>query len=147
MHISTKRNTFYIFNILISLVVGLIVYVCYRPDTHVSQIVYNVLGISADCIATIDVLPTWLLLFARNYLGDISWAYALTFTICYIWLGTGGRMIHVFGIVATFETGIEILQMVDIIPGTFDWWDILVEICITAFSMLLIKTIHKENRT
>ena len=117
----------------------------FRPDTYVSQALYNVIGVSVDGIITKDALPTWLLLFIRNFLGDISWAYALTFTIGYIWLTPGGRMIPVFGIVTIFEIGIEVLQKVGIIPGTFDWWDIFLEICITAFVMLLIKNLDKEN--
>lgn len=142
---ATAQHIFYWLNILVSLFLGLAIYVFFRPDAYVSQALYNVMGVSVDGIITKDALPTWLLLFIRNFLGDISWAYALTFTICYIWLTPGGRMIPVFGIVTIFEIGIEVLQKVCIIPGTFDWWDIFLEICITAFVMLLIKNLGKET--
>lgn len=145
--LTVRQHIFYCLNILVSLILGLAVYVCYRPDTYVSQFVYNVLGFSFDKIIHANVLPTWVLRFIRNYLGDISWAYALTFTICYVWLKPDGRMLPVFGIVATFETVIEVFQGIDIVPGTFDWLDIFLEICITAFVMLLIKIKHKESQT
>ena len=144
---SARQHIFYCLNILVSLILGLAVYVCFRPDTYVSHVVYNVLGVSVDGIIPTNGLPAWLLLFIRNYLGDISWAYALTFTIFYIWLGMDGKLVTAFCIVTAFEIGIEVLQKTDIVLGTFDWWDIFLEICITAFIMLLIKILHKENKT
>ena len=144
---TTMRHIFYCLNILVSLIFGLAVYVCYRPDTYVSQFVYNVLGFSVNEIIPVNVLPTWLLQFVRNYLGDISWAYALTFTICYIWLKPGGRVLPALGIAMAFEIVSEVLQRIDVVPGTFDWLDIFLEICITAFLMLLIKIKHKERQT
>ena len=144
---STMRHIFYCVNILASLILGLAVYVCYRPDSYVSQVVYNIFGVSFDNIIPANVLPKWLLMFIRNYLGDISWAYALTFTVCYIWLTPSGRLLPAFGIIATFEVAIEVLQLIDVAPGTFDWLDVFLEICITAFIMLLIKIKLKEKQT
>lgn len=143
MNRTMKQHMFYALNISMSLVIGLIVYVCFRPDTYVSQVVYDVLGISPDVVLSATWLPTWLLLFVRNFLADIIWAYALTFTVCYILWDQSKSMLPIFGIVATFEICIEVSQKLGIMPGTFDWWDIFLEICITAFVMLLIKILSK----
>ena len=146
MNRTMKQHMFYALNISISLVIGLIVYVCYRPDTYVSQAVYNLLGISPDIGGFVNWLPTWLLLFIRNYLADIIWAYALTFTICYILWNQKKSMFPIFGIVAVFEICIEVSQKVGIMSGTFDWYDIFLEICISALVMLVIKTKYKEKQ-
>ena len=146
MNRTMKQHMFYALNISISLVIGLIVYVCYRPDTYVSQAVYNLLGISHDIGGFANWLPTWLLLFIRNYLADIIWAYALTFTICYILWNQNKSMFPIFSIVAVFEICIEVSQKVGIMSGTFDWFDIFLEICISALVMLVIKTKYKEKQ-
>ena len=134
--IKAKRNVFFVLNILLSLVIGLTVYVFCRPDTHVSKIVHNLLGVSPEV-----VLPEWVMSFLRNYMADVLWAYALTFTVIYI-LGSG---FLTFAIVAIFEICIEVSQKVGIMSGTFDWVDIILEVCISALVMLLINTIQKEK--
>ena len=144
-HIITKRHTFYLLNIIISLVIGLTVYVCYRPDTFVSNVVYKMFGTRPDVEMYTSMLPQWLTIFIQNYLADILWAYALTFTVSYIWLDQSGSALQVFGIVAVFEFFMEFSQKIDIMPGTFDWMDIVLEICITALLMPFIKTLCKEN--
>lgn len=146
MNRTMKQHMFYALNISISLVIGLIVYVCCRPDTYVSQAVYNLLGIFPDIGGFVNWLPTWLLLFIRNYLADIIWAYALTFTVCYILWNQNKSMFPIFGIVAVFEICIEVSQKVGIMSGTFDWFDIFLEICISALVMLVIKTKYKEKQ-
>ena len=146
MNRTIKQHMFYALNISASLVIGLIIYLCYRPDTYVSQAVYNLLGISPDIGVFVKLLPTWLLLFIRNYLADIIWAYALTFTICYILWNQNKSMFPIFGIVAVFESCIEVSQKVGIMSGTFDWFDIFLEICISALVMLVIKTKYKEKQ-
>ena len=142
---TTKWHIFYVLNILVSLVLGLTVYVCWRPDTYVSQVVYNILGITSNIGSFIYLLPDWIISFCRNFLADMLWAYALTFTICYIWWDFRKSMLSVFVITTAFEVGIEFFQKMGIMSGTFDWLDIILEVCISALIMLFIKTIHKEN--
>ena len=141
---ASALHIFYSLNILFSLVLGLIVYVCWRPDAFISQVVYDVLGVSPNIGAFLNALPDWAILFCRNFLADILWAYALTFTTCYIWRSIGKSMFPAFVVTATFEVCIEFFQKIGLMSGTFDWLDILLEVCVSAAIMLLIKTIHKE---
>ena len=143
---SVTQHIFYCLNIVVPLIFGSAIYVCYRPDTYISQFVYNTLGISPNVGVFTDVLPAWVVSFIQNYLADILWAYSLTFTVYYIWRKQSSSSYEAFGIVIAFEFCIEFSQKPGIMSGTFDWIDIFLEVCITVLATLLIKSHDKESQ-
>lgn len=138
---------FYGLNILIPLMAGSLCYLSLRPDTYLSQAVYEVLGFEPDPIALQSFLPHGLQIFFRNHMCDILWAYALTFSIFAVWTDETSHMYPKVLLAVVFEAGIEFMQRIGILSGTFDIWDIFLEIGTTALAALLIKKHEttKEN--
>lgn len=139
INFTVRQHLFYLVNIIFSLAIGVSVYVFFRPDTHISQVIYRFLGVRPLFFPQNILFPEWLALFIRNYLADILWAYALSFTVCYILWHPNRNTILSFAIVSIFEICMEVFQKTGFLSGTFDWLDIFYEICISAFAMLYIK--------
>lgn len=136
-----KIFTFWSLNILIPLFSGLILYLLFRSDTYVSQFIYGIFAIPKN--AAILCGDSRFFKFIRFYACDILWAYSLTFLLSLIIGHKSIQNIIVFIIALSFDGTIEFLQKFDIIPGTFDIIDILLEAVITVFALLII--IHKFN--
>ena len=73
------------------------------------------------------------------------WAYSLTFAVYVILCDHSQYMPKMLVTCFAFETGIELLQLVDVLKGTFDWWDIALEICATAMASLIIKHTRRKH--
>ena len=84
--------------------------------------------------------------FVRNYLCDALWAYALTMTVCGI-LGQTKRAIGGTAVlcVAT-ETLLEFAQRLPFVRGTFDGWDIFIQIIATAIALVDIIYCFKVRK-
>jgi hypothetical protein len=66
------------------------------------------------------------------------WAYSLTFTVFLILGFKYESLKPTLIICAVFEVSIEFLQKFGVIPGTFDFLDILLELCVTIFAVIII---------
>lgn len=135
-----KRSNliFYGGNIFGALVAGVLVYFLFRPDTYVSQVICSGLGIEWP-VGVIGVFPDWIVVFLRNYMCDMFWAYALTFAVGALLHDVLGSSFSVLLVCGIFEIVIELSQEIGIMSGTFDMVDVVLEICITAFVTLIIK--------
>lgn len=134
-----KKFLFGCLHILFPLLLGLALYLCFRPDTYISQLFYQVLGLSP---VSVTRLPGWLLAFLQNFACDMLWAYALTCCVYLIW---GGRLLPVGLLCVGFSAAMELLQYFGVISGTFDFWDILLQSCATALAALSIKAFFKPK--
>ena len=81
----------------------------------------------------------WLVTLCRNFLPDILWAYSLTFAVALVWLPEEKVILKVLVICISFEIGVELSQKIGLISGTFDWLDIIFEVCATVLGALIIK--------
>lgn len=129
---------------MIPIVLGMVIYLLTRPDTYISQWIYH-LGISVSDPGRGGVLPKWLWMFLCNFSADMLWAYSLAFAVYLILCDHSKYMPITLVICLTFETGIELLQLLGLINGTFDWWDIALEICATAMASLIIKNTRRKH--
>lgn len=65
--------------------------------------------------------------FLRNFSCDMLWAYALTIAIFWCREKEPDKRLKTISECVLFETMLEILQYVEILSGTFDFWDIFVQ--------------------
>lgn len=83
--------------------------------------------------------------FVRNYFFDLLWAYALAGVIC-LFCDNNAHAVWGSIVGATLlGAAMEILQLIGVAPGTFDFWDIFVE-CLGAMAgVLIIKTTRRNK--
>ena len=122
---------FLVCNILIPLAIGAYIYIFWDSDSYFGNFVRSVLAIpntgSDSCLAQI----------MRNWGCDFLYAYALFFA-----LYASTRRIPVsICYAAMCSIGLELLQLiqVDFLKcGTFDMWDILIEIIAICFAAIFV---------
>ncbi len=136
-----KRTAFYLVNILLPLLIGATVYILFRPDTYFSGFVYHLLRFKIGVLT----VPKTLEYVFRNYLPDMTWAYALTFSVS--WVLYSCKLRYITTVSVCFCMLFEFSQLFGWLSGTFDYWDITLEICMTALCALIIKSHEaKEKR-
>ncbi|PCJ51989.1 MAG: hypothetical protein COA70_13280 [Planctomycetota bacterium] len=75
---------------------------------------------------TADSLPSWVIF----NLPDGLWAYALTASLCLTWAERPCRERATWlALPLVLTTGSELLQARGIVPGTFDWLDVVTMTC------------------
>lgn len=126
-------NKFYIWNIILPLVIGTIVYLYVKPSAPISQLIYFILHISPPVLR---VGPTGIHRFIQCYLCDILWSYSLTFALS-LYLGRD-RLLLTYVIAASFSTLVEVLQLLPYILGSFDIFDIIVQLIACTISIRII---------
>jgi hypothetical protein len=133
-----KEHSFYLVHTSIALLLGLFIYIVFRPDTYISKYLlgYTHLRTFSNYILVKD---NCIILFTRNYLCDILWAYALTFAAWTVGFSRVRReYLSLGGSCILFELLVEIMQKFHIISGTFDILDILMEIAATWIALVII---------
>lgn len=135
---------FYLWNMLVPLLMGTVLYILFRPDTYITSFFYRLSGMEENGLGDVIVLPGWLGALCRNFLPDILWAYALTFGVGVVWRDAGGFPVFTVIICALFEVAFELGQGMGLWVGTFDWWDIGLEICATVLAALILNS-RKEK--
>ena len=147
-HKTRKKNThFYLWNILGSLLLGLVIYLILRPQSYISQAIYSVFPCGIGNAANQNGGHI-LLRLLNNFGPDMLWAYAMTFTVMLI-LGDGKRKwIQCACICMALETGTELMQKAGLLSGTFDPLDIAVEVIATwsAMSVIILYFYVRRNR-
>ena len=138
------RIVFRIMNIFVPLLSGLMLYVLMTDDTYISQWIRSVSVFEKDPVLRPEA---GLLRFCRNHLCDMCWSYSMVFCVAWI-LGDGAEQLTVSVSVCTlFSVLLELFQSSAVFPGTFDVWDILLEIvsCLTA-GMVIYTNIRRKRK-
>ena len=128
---SFKR--FCILNIVLPLVIGTIVYVHVKPSAPISQLIYFLLHIETPVL---NIKPTGIHRFIQYYLCDILWSYSLTFALS-LYLGKD-RLLLAYVIAASFSTMVEVLQLLPQVLGSFDIFDIIVQLIACTIGIHII---------
>ena len=121
-------------HILIPLLAGALVYICWVPTACVSQIAYKVSGLHP--LPETENADTGS--FITCYLGDFLWAYSLLFLVALITVHRKRDLIPVLILCILFETGTECLQLTSLMSGTFDFYDIVIEILANLLGCMMI---------
>ncbi|MGN0320491.1 MAG: hypothetical protein ACI4D1_06235 [Lachnospira sp.] len=131
----TKKEVF--INIILPIMTGAVIYYIISPDVVFVQRIDAFIGTGMH--AGEQAARNAVTVLIRNYLPDILWAYALTFSILF---ATGNNAAHLRGIfltAASFSTVMEILQLTPLVKGTFDVADIIVEVVAELVAVFIIK--------
>lgn len=141
-----RNFLFWSLNIFIPLIIGFFVYVFFCPDTYISILFFKFYPLHPinDSFENFFHSPFQILI--RSYLCDSLWAYALLFSVSLLLRQSKNNLLISIIVCASFESIIEFLQMFPNIPGTFDLYDILIEIMTTIFAAMVIKIHNKKYR-
>ena len=122
-------------SVVIPIILGAVVYFCFRPDTYISHVAQNAgipvinLGMSGSVIAK----------FLRNFFPDIAWAYALPNALFLAFGGDRKKVVEIAAVTAIMIAVSEILQFCGIISGTGDLVDIILELCSACMAIVLVR--------
>ena len=137
---------FYVFNILWSILLGTFVYVLFRRDTYIYKIIAQIISIP---VISLDDIPAAIKIILNYYVSDALWAYALEFSVFYCLMDYDNKYTCAFSACCLFEIVMEFLQKWQFLRGTFDWFDICVEILSNVIALYIIKiwedTHEKKN--
>ena len=128
------KKIVFIFLLLFS---GLLVYWFF--DANI--IFFKVTGITHLPSGNWNHSPVALLI--RNYLPDFLWAMAVMNTAVFIW-EKKFPMIYVYMLFALPFLS-EIMQVFKLVPGTFDWYDLLVYVIVFIFVLSIKKRTHEKE--
>lgn len=132
----------YILNIIAPLLMGVSIYILFRPDAYISNRFLSFLKIHTE---TNTISSGRFVRALCNYVPDFLWAYSLTFTTALIFGQSFIERVQAFFVCIVFETAIELLQRFGLISGTFDVWDIAAEAAASLSALALIS--EYEERT
>ena len=142
-----KSAIFWSLIITIPLLVGLVIYLVFKPSAFISRLFFDLLGQQPLIIQT---PKCWFWNFIRFYLCDLLWAFSFT-AVLQLVLGSGQihtllSLLSLLSLLICIIAGvaIELLQQQGIISGTFDIWDLLVESIGSILS--LITTTYKRRK-
>lgn len=125
-------------NICTPLVIGGALYYYYCPDVLFVKLLDKIFVPfhSTEIVTDLPLL--------RCYIFDLLWAYSLFFSV-YYFIGSELGLSKLLLIVILFETIIETIQLIPAIPGTFDPYDLLLEILLNLFVIKIIQISRRNN--
>jgi hypothetical protein len=142
-HLTVKRKLFFFtVHILVPLLVGGVVYVCWRDPNLLMFKWFGALGLerSIESLRAVTAagqgLPHWVL----YSLPDGLWVYALTALMVLLWRGTKSLPAKAFwlSLGLLLGAGAELGQLAGLLPGAFDRVDLIV--CLIAPAAALVFT-------
>ena len=134
------KKLFFLGSIIAPLLIGGALYMALSPEVFFSKITMNIYG-----LRQIHFEHNFLLRFVRFYFLDMLWAYSLVFALSFA-IGNEAECPEVLILAAIFSVAIEVLQKYNIMPGTYDWADIIFELLAEIIAAFIIKNIKKEER-
>ncbi len=132
-----KKNIFLILNIIIPLLAGLGIYVFMKDTTYINDF----LGLSFNYVP-----KTFIGTFIVNWFCDFLWSYAFVFTLYLVLEPFSKRIIISPVITVIVGTALELMQKSGTLTGTFDWWDIAVELVAVLVAVAVLK-IRKTSKS
>ena len=129
----TWRLFFSIINVVSALILGLTIYLVFVPTAHISQLIYDIIGINLQAKYNFKEYSI-----VKCYVADFLWAYALFNLIVVIQADKVKDFLCVGIECVLFACLIEALQLTPLFDGTFDVLDILVEVIAIGFAFFVI---------
>lgn len=136
-----KRGiVFLVLNISVPIMIGAIIYYLFCPDVIFVQQVDAIWGhgIHVNCFNMNNILVR----FIRNYFLDMIWGYALVFTLYLFIANNTAELMKIFIVSFVFSAIMEILQLASFVRGTFDIFDIVVELIAEISAVFIIKNFN-----
>ena len=126
-----KELLFYLLNIVVPLLIGTYIYIRYSPNVIFVGYLNNFVELKAKELNSAT-------LFLRNYFCDFCWSYSLAFFISFIYY-ENLSLVYSILIPTTIGSVIELLQLIGFINGTYDLFDIFVELLATLLCFMILK--------
>lgn len=136
MNYNYKKYLFLILNTIVPLISGLAIYIFMKSGTFINTLS----GVDFHYIP-----KTVFGLFIVNWFCDFLWAYALVFALYIVLSPFKSKLLFSCVISVLLGLILEILQGVNILSGTFDWWDIIIEIVAVIIAMSIINKTNKKD--
>lgn len=118
--INRKQEAFWWMNILISLLLGTVLYCILNSGFFLTNVVRGLFGPHKKLIFGHALVSKKLFTAVCLYGRDFLWAYALVFAIAYWMKGSLKGLRQAFSIVAGFEILLELWKLSSFMSGTFD---------------------------
>lgn len=133
------KKTIILLNVTAPIIIGAVFYYIFGRDTVFVELIDNILGFSMHITNTGNNFGIKM---ARCYLPDFLWAYALMSAVLLFW----GYDKRIIALVIIYETVLELLQLFSCVKGTFDVWDILIEILAGIIVIKLFRRSLKNEK-
>jgi len=131
-------------NIVMPILVGSVIYYLFSPNVLFVKRIDSIIGLNYHI--KLSGNSNLVLEFIRNYFLDMLWAYALVIALFYFIGNNAASLSKIFLIAFSFSVALEILQVTPIAEGTFDLYDITVELLAEIVAVFIIKKYFLEER-
>lgn len=132
---NNKRRLFTALNILLPLIAGVMVYIFIQKNTHLENVLVGIFAVDFKPL----IWSGWTYTFTICWLCDVLWAYSLTFSLWAVLCPWKNAVL--FSVVLAFVAGVsfELLQFFEVMSGTFDIFDIILELMAASLAAVVIK--------
>ena len=130
-----RKNLFLFANIIIPLFIGLAIYLLCYKNTYINTTFESIF----DCSLPYVYFDNAFHRFITCWACDILWAYALTFALFFCFKEFKKSLLFLSCLSFLLSIIIEFLQFGGYINGTFDIWDIILEISAILLAVIIIK--------
>lgn len=130
-----RKNIFLFANVLCPLLIGLLIYLfCYK-STYINTAFVNFFGFPLPYFYFNNSFHRFITCWAC----DILWAYSLTFSLYLCFKQFKNSLFIIGALSIAFALIMELLQLFNVINGTFDILDIILEFSAILFAVIIIK--------
>lgn len=158
-----RRVQFFLLaNVLIPLFLGSFLYCLLSPEVILVKWADAYLGLRISLENAVALHSAFFFRFIRNHLMDMLWGYALVFALFFLShgklasaerkkQGKDGQpanktatldLWEIFAISSIFSVMMENCQLLPHVQGTFDLWDILLELLAELLAVFIIKSYY-----
>ncbi len=129
-------------HVALPMLAGGLIYVCWRDPELMMFRWFRVLGLEATIqqvrlgVPAVAAMPSWFV----YSLPDGLWVYALSAFMGHVWSGSRTSVVRIMflGAGPVLGVGSELGQMAHLVPGSFDWTDIVFYLAAGAFAFLAV---------
>ena len=146
-----KKSTLVLIHVVLPLVLGATIYTLWRSSRLLVFRWYGVAGLSgwvSDgrilALPYRHVLPSW----ALYSLPDALWVYSFTSSLVLIWAVPTKASYYSLWIAlpCLLALGGEFGQMLHLVPGTFDWSDVIVYVVAGVLGLVLPNAARSKHQ-
>lgn len=137
-----NRKKSMLLHIICPLAAGALIYCLASPDVIFIKRIADFTG--RICMPVLWADSAFLRL-VRNYLPDMMWGYSLVVSLFCIIGNNAADVRKAFWLAVPFTTAIEVMQKTSFMPGTFDVFDIFVEVLAEAIAACIIYKLYQEE--
>ena len=137
-----KSVIFWFMMVVIPLVVGLVVYLFFKPSAYVSKLITSTLGIRG---LSVQVPNDWFWNIVRYYMCDFLWAFSLTAVIALIFYDSRYTVFISISICLLVGIFIELMQLWHFVSGIFDVGDLIAQSIGSIISIIISMMYLRRN--